>query len=232
MREDQFEKFVRDHRDDFDSDMPSQALWEKIENEIPGKQKTSVNLRRIIRIAAIFLLGAVSYAIADYLLSPKEEEVQLSHALRVHHFQASPANRQVIPTENASGKPNPISPAVNQLADNHKKNSPKEKSSKPSDEFQEMQVYYAMQIESRRREIFRFASNRPEIEQQINLEFSEIDSIYNDLKKDLNDNIDNREVIEAMILNYRVRLEMLDAILQQLKEKNEVSNEKRKSYEI
>jgi hypothetical protein len=232
MREDQFEKFVRDHRDDFDSDMPSPALWEKIEGEITEQQRRSLGLRRIIRIAAIFLLGAVSYAIADYLLSPKEETLRLSHALRVHHFQTSPAYRQVIPNENRSQKNDPLSPAVNQFADNNKKINPKEKTSKPSDEFQEMQVYYAMQIESRRREIFRFASNRPEIEQQINLEFSEIDSIYNDLKKDLNDNIDNREVIEAMILNYRVRLEMLDAILQQLKEKNEANNEKHKSYEI
>jgi hypothetical protein len=53
----------------------------------------------------------------------------------------------------------------------------------------------------------------------------ELDKVFEELKRDLKDNSDNEEVIEAMIQNYRIKLEVLDEILTQLK-KSRGSNKK------
>lgn len=43
-----------------------------------------------------------------------------------------------------------------------------------------------------------------------------LNEAYDDLKKDLKDNADNQEVVEAMIANYKIRLTMLERILQEI----------------
>ena len=59
----------------------------------------------------------------------------------------------------------------------------------------------------------------------------ELDQVYEELKEDLNDNASNPEVIEAMILNYRVKLEILEELLDQLKAK-ENHDEEDESYAL
>jgi hypothetical protein len=87
-------------------------------------------------------------------------------------------------------------------------------------ELPEIKVYYAMQIAEREKEINQFSASDPKIKRQINSEFYQLDSIYNRLRTDTRDNINNREVVEAMIQNFRMRLELLENILQQLKERD------------
>jgi hypothetical protein len=60
---------------------------------------------------------------------------------------------------------------------------------------------------------------------------AQLDSICTDLKKDLKDNIANQEVIEAMIQNYRIKLQLLEDMLKLLKE-NENKSENTKSHEL
>lgn len=43
-----------------------------------------------------------------------------------------------------------------------------------------------------------------------------LNGAYRELKKDLKDNADNQEVVEAMIANYKIRLTMLERILQEI----------------
>ena len=45
------------------------------------------------------------------------------------------------------------------------------------------------------------------------MDLSELDSIYSSLKKDLRENIDNEQVLEAMIQNYRMKLKILEDLL-------------------
>jgi len=85
----------------------------------------------------------------------------------------------------------------------------------------ETEAYYTSKIIIKKEEIFRFAGSSPDIKDEINLEFSQLDAIYAELKNDLNDNAANEEVVEAMIQNYRIKLEILEDILHQLKKSNE-----------
>lgn len=229
MKEDKLKQFISENRADFDDATPSSDLWSRVEATLPPeKKKGSIVQSRWIRIAAIFILGALSYATIDYLLrTPKaSNNATLMMAQSMDHH----GNAREVATAD-----NDFATNVNHVQQNTALTTSQktvQPATSPNNEFAEMQNYYAMQIQLRRNEIIQFSSDRPEIEQQINVEFASIDSVYNSMKNDLKDNMDNQEVIEAMILNYRVRLELLDVILQELKEKSATVTEKRKSYEI
>lgn len=92
-------------------------------------------------------------------------------------------------------------------------------------ELMEAEYYYTSIIEQRRTEFIELAGNNAPLRKEVNIELSELDNIYRELKEDLKDNADNEEVIAAMIQNYRLKLEILEEILQQLQPANENTNE-------
>jgi hypothetical protein len=90
-------------------------------------------------------------------------------------------------------------------------------------ELEEAEIYYNNLVNLRIEELQPFISQIPELQKSLSGDLTELDSIYNSLKRDLSDNIANDEVIEAMIQNYRLKLEILEALLFELKnEKNEI----------
>ncbi len=91
-------------------------------------------------------------------------------------------------------------------------------------EFIEAEAYYTSQINMRRDEVFRLTANAPDIQKEINLEMVELDKIFEELKNDLKDNADNEEVIEAMIQNYRLKLDILEEMSYRLKQSREPQN--------
>jgi hypothetical protein len=93
-------------------------------------------------------------------------------------------------------------------------------------ELQEAEVYYAGLIDNKLEEIKPFLNADPNLEDELLLELSELDSIYKNMKEDLKDNIANQEVIEAMIQNYRLRVSILEDILSEFKETEDDFNDK------
>jgi hypothetical protein len=89
----------------------------------------------------------------------------------------------------------------------------------------EAEVYYSSQIEFKKEEIFRLVDNNTDIVNEIDGEFIELDKIYDDLKKDLSDNAANEEVIEAMIMNYRIKLDILEEMLHAIQESETENND-------
>ncbi len=88
----------------------------------------------------------------------------------------------------------------------------------------EAEAFYTSQINFKKDEVFKLAGGNPQVNREINTEFVELDKVFEELKKDLKDNADNEEVIEAMIQNYRFKLEILEDMLSQLKQGNETDN--------
>jgi hypothetical protein len=90
----------------------------------------------------------------------------------------------------------------------------------------EAEAYYSAQINMKKDEVFRLAAANPEIRHEVDNELVDLDRVFNELKDDLKDHAANEEVIEAMIQNYRLKLEILEDMLQALKQSNESPNEK------
>jgi predicted CopG family antitoxin len=86
-------------------------------------------------------------------------------------------------------------------------------------EMQETERYYTQMVNQRYNELQPFLAANPAAREMLVTDLEELDEVYEELKEDLKDNVSNPEVIEAMILNYRVKLEILEDLLHQLKEK-------------
>ena len=57
-------------------------------------------------------------------------------------------------------------------------------------------------------------------------DLEQLDEVYKELMNDLQDNADNEEVVQAMIENYRIRLQILEQILNEIKgEQDEETDE-------
>ncbi len=85
----------------------------------------------------------------------------------------------------------------------------------------EAEAFYSSKINYYKDEVFRLTADRPQIREEVNMEMVDLDKVFDDLKKDLSDNANNEEVIEAMIQNYRLKLDILEEMLKQLQQSNE-----------
>lgn len=82
--------------------------------------------------------------------------------------------------------------------------------------FEEMQFYYTSQINTVKDEIILLSNSDEVISNELDYQMEEFNTIFEELKNDLMDQANDEEVIEAMILNYRVKLRLLEDMKEQL----------------
>ena len=95
----------------------------------------------------------------------------------------------------------------------------------------ETEIYYNNIVNSLYREATPLLTTNPEIAKELTTDFSQLDSICLEVKKDLKDNVANQEVVEALIQNYRIKIRLLEDMLIILKG-NDENPEKNKNYEL
>ncbi len=96
---------------------------------------------------------------------------------------------------------------------------------KASPELIESEIYYNNLIHDLYLQATPLLTNNPDIEKELINDLSQLDSICADIKKDLRDNVANHEVVEALIQNYRIKIRILEDMLNTLKQ-DENSEEK------
>ncbi len=80
----------------------------------------------------------------------------------------------------------------------------------------EAEAYYAQQVNGKMKEIRKCYELIPELQMEVENDLLELEGMYMDLRKDLKENIANKEVIEAMIENNRYRMKLVDEVLEQI----------------
>jgi hypothetical protein len=98
-------------------------------------------------------------------------------------------------------------------------------------QLRETEVYYNNMVNTLYTEAAPMLTRNPEIRKELNTDLSHLDSICIDLKKDLKDNVSNQDVVEALIQNYRIKIQILEDMLSVMKEK-ESNSETKKSHEL
>jgi hypothetical protein len=98
-------------------------------------------------------------------------------------------------------------------------------------QLKETEIYYNNLVNSIYSKAEPMLTANPEIQKELVTDFSHLDSICSDIKKDLKDNVANQEVVEALIQNYRIKIQLLEDMLTMLKE-NDNNPEKKKSHEL
>ena len=179
MKTDKLERFVIDHRDEFDDLEPNPAIWQNIET----REVRTVQLnwtKVLVRVAAVAVIFVSSYIFIDYYLNKQASNIVVAEV-----EDQEPEDQMMY------------------------------------QDLREAEFYYASQIEARKKEVFCLAENDTPLLDEINIELVELDKVFQELKNDLKDNADNEEVVVAMIQNYRLKLEILEEIRNQLKSAHE-----------
>lgn len=104
-------------------------------------------------------------------------------------------------------------------------------SNNANDQLIETEIYYTSKVNSLIEEARPILAGYPLINKDLMDEIDNLDKLYLDIKKDLKDNLSNDEVIEALISNYKAKIQILQEMLEIL-DKSSTDNEKKVNYEI
>ena len=179
---DRLEKYVTEHRQDFDVYEPSEGLWDKIRKPEVSQIKT---IPWFWKAAAIFLVFGASFWAQQYMKDQKQ----------LMSIKGNKANPEM---------------AIPELAEANK--------------------YYTGLIQTKLNEVQTALVSYPEIKKDMRHELTELDSVFQSLKNDLKDNISNPEIIEAMIQNYRLKLNLLEQIQSELQQQNSKNSTKKERH--
>ena len=84
-------------------------------------------------------------------------------------------------------------------------------------ELYEVKTYYSSQINNKVNQLEEYCGQYPDICKEMSEEINSMNAELSGLKKDLRDNADNKEVLEAMIRNYRIKLQIMENLLENVK---------------
>lgn len=102
---------------------------------------------------------------------------------------------------------------------------------KANPELIESEIYYNNLVHDLYVQATPLLTDNPDLEKELLNDLSQLDSICTDIKKDLRDNVANQEVIEALISNYRIKIRILEDMLNTLTQ-DETSEDKTTDYHV
>jgi hypothetical protein len=88
--------------------------------------------------------------------------------------------------------------------------------------FKEARIYYSSLISDREKQLFDLTADNKQLQEEIKEEFMQLDHSFKSLENDLTDQVAGEEILEAMIQHYRLKLDMLEDILSQIKSVDEM----------
>ena len=100
------------------------------------------------------------------------------------------------------------------------------------EELKETEIFYNSMINTLYLEARPMLTGQPEIQKELDTDLAQIDSLCADIKKDLKDNVSNEQVIEALIQNYRIKIQILEDMLEVLKKNNGQVNKTQEGHEM
>jgi hypothetical protein len=233
------EQFIRDHREEFDADEPGKKVWEKIQFQMEPGRKDAVpviwmSAKRWGAVAAVSLLmaGSVWYFSGNTTNTPKNEPVMASTAT------TPPATVTPAPADSASKTPSkttpaesPASPGLREhaplVANNTSKTTPAETSS-PEADYREEMYHYARLVELKHKELKTIEKDEPLLYRQFAGDVNKLDSTYHLLEKQLPQNPNREQLLEAMLQNLQLQMGLLNHQLDIIKQ---INHSKKTAYE-
>lgn len=208
---DKLEKFILENREGFDSFEPSPAVWEKLDARFERNSRRPVIIRRIAVAASVALIAGISFIAGIYFATPGKNNTILAAqereklpALKLKENPKEVIRTDIVPEQHPDAS---VNPSMTGSANKNEKIF-----------YGETDAYYRQTMLEQRRQIAILSGNNPGILRSVNEEFLSLDSTIKVLASDLGDNVNNVEVMEAIVQNYRMRIEMLNMMIQQLKE--------------
>jgi hypothetical protein len=198
------EQFIRDNRDQFDTDEPGEQIWKKLEEQLTDKnqanQKQSSQRRQVI----LFTMLRWSAAAAILILAGIGIYSLLNNR---------PAkNPDLVKQPSTSDTPGVNDPILKEINPGYAQ-----------------EVYqFTKLIELKQNELKEIEKENPNLYKKFVADINKLDSSYNALKKELPENPNREQLLEAMIENLRLQTEILNqqlSIINQIKASKSNNNE-------
>ena len=197
------EEFIRNHKDEFDSEEPSGKVWDAIQQKMqPGqpaqKKVIQFNFTRWAAAAAVILLAASGAWFLIKGLAPSRTPT-LATGKPVGSKQNAGA-----PEKELDGNSTLNSGNQNDLAQNN--DSADKSGYQGSAAYYDQEMYYYTKlIELKHNELKKVEKDEPLLYKEFSGDVKKLDSVYQILRNQLPNNPNRAQLIEAMIqnLNYK-----------------------------
>lgn len=77
-------------------------------------------------------------------------------------------------------------------------------------DFEETQNYYVLEVSNKMIQLEKYIKLYPDLVEELKNEITSLDQEFESLNGDLDENVNRKEIVEAMIQNYRIKLEILE----------------------
>ena len=184
------ENFIRDHREEFDSNDPDPQIWKRLEKELTN---SGVD-KKIYRIA---LMRWTAVAAVTILIT-----------LSVFYFSSKPGKDGVAANQ-VKTEANDIISAINPA-------------------YAKEVYHFTELIELKQAELKKIEKDQPLLYKEFIGDITTLDSSYNALKKELPQNPNREQLLEAMIENLRLQTDLLNhqlLIIKKIKQAKNKSDE-------
>lgn len=225
------EQFVRDHRDDFDSEEPDNKLWEKIRMDVtPGKKKQGILVRPgRAGVAAAAAVVLVAVGLVWYFNTRNTPEtpgyVQQTPPAKTSPETATTKPLTTVPTDSVKQANN--EPTLASIRPKTREESPS-KTEELENTMGEEMYHYAKLVEIKHNQLRTIQKDEPLLYKQFAADVYKLDSVYHSLQDQLPNNPNREQLLEAMLQNLQLQMGLLNHQLDIIKQ---INHSKKTAYE-
>jgi len=239
------EQFVRDHREEFDTDEPDAKVWDAIQKDMKFVDPSKKKLAPVVRFyrtrwsvaAAVLLLIAATTWFFSTRHTNSGDAAPAVAAGNTNPAAQHPAQPSTRTNKTAQGSVQPAdssrTPDAHSLANGSNGNGSNARtdshnSPEMNAEMNEEMYHYAKIVEIKHKELKTIEKDEPLLYRQFSSDVSKLDSVYHGLQHELPKNPNKEQIIEAMIQNLQLQMELLNHQLDIIKQ---INHSKKTAYD-
>ena len=196
------EQFIRDNRDQFDTDEPGEQIWKKLEEQLTDKNQA--NQKQLSKHRKVILFTIIRWSAAASIL--------ILAGIGIYSLLKPIQPKGLVRNPDTQDTPAVNDPMLKEINPGYAR-----------------EVYqFTKLIELKQNELKEIEKENPNLYKKFVADINKLDSSYLALKKELPENPNREQLLEAMIENLRLQTEILN---QQLSIINQIKASKSNSHE-
>ena len=251
------EQFVRDHREEFDTDEPDSKVWDAIQQDMKFVDPTKKKLAPVVRFyrtrwsvaaAVILLIAGTTWYLSTRHNGNNQPAVAAGNTNPAAQHPAQPSTQpNTASIQTTADSTRTRTPDTHSLAnagsnDNGSKanvagtsvagandaRTDSHNSPEMNAEMNEEMYHYAKIVEIKHKELKTIEKDEPLLYRQFSSDVNRLDSVYHGLQHELPKNPNKEQIIEAMIQNLQLQMELLNHQLDIIKQ---INHSKKTAYD-
>ena len=194
--ENEFEDFLRQHRDDFETGAPSPQVWEKLKSGLADHHRRKARVTRIRRIGWGIAASILLCIAAKLVIFKNKGQVNRNAITRNAVHRDSMIDLQKIAAQkigqDSTGR-------IAGVADNQTRQS---------------LYHYARLIDAREKQVAALQQIDPELYARSQKTLADLNEVYNRLKQQLPRSVDQQKILRSLIDNLKMQEQILTNQLQ------------------